>query len=80
MDMKHPNIDTLFADLNRSLKGVFSREERRTLQLLVEQEAYGPALYQVIDLSLKEGKTISATSFNIVTMLLDHAPFQKAPN
>ena len=80
MDMKHPNIDALFADLNRSLRGVFSPEERRRLRLLVEQEAYGPALYQVIDLSLKEGKTISAASFNIVTTLLDHAPFPKAPH
>jgi len=80
MDMKHPNIDALFADLNRSLKGVFSREERRTLRQLVEQEAYGPALYQVIDLSLKEGKTLSARSFNIVTSLLDHAPFPKTPH
>lgn len=80
MDMKHQNIDALFADLNRSLKGVFSSEERRRLRQLVEQEAYGPALYQVIDLSLQEGKTISAASFNIVTTLLGHAPFPKAPH
>lgn len=80
MDMIHPNIDTLFADLNRSLKGVFSPEERSRLRRLVEQKAYGPALYQVIDLSLKEGKTLSAASFNIVTTLLGHAPFPKTPH
>lgn len=80
MDMKHQNIDALFADLNRSLKGVFSLEERRRLRLLVAKEAYGPALYQVIDLSLQEGKTISAASFNIVTTLLDHALLSKAPH
>ena len=80
MDMKHPNIDMLFADLNRSLKGVFSAEERRRLRQLVAQESYGPALYQVIDLSLQEGKTISAASFSIVTALLGYAPFTKVPH
>jgi hypothetical protein len=79
MDMKHPDISALFADLDRSLKGVFSLEERRMLRQLVEQEAYGPALYQVIDLSLQQGKTLSATSFNLVTDLLGRAPFAKAP-
>lgn len=78
MDMTSQDIDGLFAALNRSLKGVFSAEERRRLRLLVQQEAYGPALYQVIDAALQDGKTISATSFNLVTALLEHSPFPKS--
>lgn len=75
MDMKSQNIDALFAGLNRSLKGAFSPEERRVLRLLVKHKAYGPALYQVIELALQDGKTISATSFNLVTALLGQMEF-----
>ncbi|HKS35245.1 MAG TPA: hypothetical protein VJS14_16085 [Enterobacteriaceae bacterium] len=77
MDMKHQDIDALFSGLIRSLKGAFSPEERRVLRLLVKHQAYGAALYQAIDLALQDGKTISATSFNLVTVLLGHAPFPK---
>lgn len=77
MDMKYQDIDALFAALIRSLKGAFSSEERRVLRLLVKHKAYGAALYQVIDLALQDGKTISATSFNLVTVLLGHAPSLK---
>lgn len=69
MDMNSQKTAHLFGELLRSVKGVFTAEERREIRHLIARGQNKLALLRVIDLALMDGKTIGAASFTLISTL-----------